>query len=551
MKRIGVTKLVMMTVLYGGALSGQAGWGQTAGGQTVGGAEMPRVDPAQWWKHVEFLADDRLEGRNTGSEGHRLAGEYIVQQFQAIGLQPGANGAFLQQVPFEARTIDEGRSWLKLTSQDGKTREIPLGKEAMLGTRVAATGEVSGELVFVGYGIRMKEKNFDDLAGLSLRGKIAVYIAGAPKGWPSTLTAHAQTADVRWAELSKAGAIGMISIARVQTVPWARASAARLLPSMAAIEPQPTGGQAARKGVRPMQTQITWNPEHAQQLFAGTGKSLTDLFALAAKGEKLPTFPLQKKVSTVVASNVTKVDSFNVVGLLEGSDKKLRKEFVVVTAHLDHLGKTTSFAGDGIFNGAMDNASGVAAVVEASRVLAKARPKRSVVFVALCGEEKGLQGSRYFARNPTVPKKKIVANTNLDMFMPLHALKSITILGVDESTLGDLAKESAAAFGLPVLPDPIPEQNRFIRSDQYSFVREGIPALAFKFGFAPNTPEADIQNEWLKVRYHAVSDDVNQPVDKEGAARFADYLANLIQRTGNAPEAPKWKSDSFFRRFRK
>jgi Zn-dependent M28 family amino/carboxypeptidase len=174
--------------------------------------------------------------------------------------------------------------------------------------------------------------------------------------------------------------------------------------------------------------------------------------------------------------------------------------------------------------------------------------ERSVLFVLVTGEEKGLQGSRYFAKLPTVPRRKIVANCNLDMFMPIHELKALTILGVDESTLGDIARRTAAQFQIPVLPDPIPEQRRFIRSDQYSFIREGIPALAFKFGYTKGSEEEKLQTEWLKTRYHAVSDDLSQPIDRHAAARFTEYLSALVANTANHRRRPQWKKDSFFRR---
>jgi Zn-dependent M28 family amino/carboxypeptidase len=235
-----------------------------------------------------------------------------------------------------------------------------------------------------------------------------------------------------------------------------------------------------------------------------------------------------------------------VAGVLPGKTN----EYVVLTAHLDHVGKTISFAGDGIFNGAMDNASGVAAVIEAARRLKQAGSmRRGVVFVALTGEESGLQGSRYFALSPTVPKKRIVANLNLDMFLPLYPFRSVTALGAEESSLRTQVAAAAQAAGVEVIPDPMPEQRRFTRSDQYSFVREGIPALAFKFGYVPGSPEETLQKQWLERRYHDVSDDLSQPLDKEAAARFVDYLTDLTQRIANDPKRPAWNADSFFRRF--
>lgn len=212
-------------------------------------------------------------------------------------------------------------------------------------------------------------------------------------------------------------------------------------------------------------------------LFTGSGHTAKELLALAATEQPLPKFTLQGELAATIAVKRGELESPNVVAKLIGSHPKLKNEFVVISAHLDHLGKTTSFAGDGIFNGALDNASGIAAMLEVARQLKAGKPlDRSVLFVAVTGEEKGLQGSRYFAENPTVPAKQIVADCNMDMFMPLHPLKFLTLLGIDESTLGDTARTVAKEFDLPILPDPTPEQRRFIRSDQYSFIRSGIPS---------------------------------------------------------------------------
>jgi hypothetical protein len=492
----------------------------------------------RWWQHVQFLADDKLEGRNTGSPGHRLAAGYAADQFQQIGLQPGAKGGWFQTVPFETRQIDETGSSLTLIA-DGKETKLTLGKEAYFGLRSDLAPAVRAPLVFAGYGLHVPELDYDDLRGLDLKGKIAVILSGAPRGWPGPLSAHVQAADVRWAALRKAGAIGVVTIPKVLTMPWVRSSAARLQTQMSARMP----GLEEERG---QQIQVTFNPEHAAMLFAGTGHTLPELIKLSEGQSPLPHFPLNKELAATAKVKKGQLDSQNIIGLLPGK----RKEYVVVSAHIDHTGKLQSFSGDGIFNGAMDNASGVAAVIEVARQLKAAGPlERGVLFVLVTGEEKGLQGSRYFAKLPTVPRKKIIADCNMDMFMPIHELKALTLLGIDESTLGDKAREVAAQFNLPIIPDPIPEQRRFTRSDQYSFIREGIPALAFKFGYTKGSPEEQLQAEWLKTRYHAVSDDLNQPINKEGAARFTEYLAALVKKTANDKAKPAWKPDSFFRRF--
>jgi Zn-dependent M28 family amino/carboxypeptidase len=209
--------------------------------------------------------------------------------------------------------------------------------------------------------------------------------------------------------------------------------------------------------------------------------------------------------------------------------------------------------GDSIYNGAMDDASGIASVLEIARIMKESgvKLKRSVIFLAVTAEEKGELGSRYFAAHPTVPAKQIVADINLDMFMPLHALKVIEVQGLGESTLGDTVRAAAKDAGVAVQADKEPEQNRFIRSDQYSFIRNGVPALAFKFGYEFGSPEEKIHKDWLKERYHKPSDDLNQPVDKAAAAQFDRIILSLLERVANDAERPRWNGDSFFKRFAK
>jgi Zn-dependent M28 family amino/carboxypeptidase len=244
-----------------------------------------------------------------------------------------------------------------------------------------------------------------------------------------------------------------------------------------------------------------------------------------------------------------RLESQNVAGILTGTDPKLRDEYVVLSAHLDHLGAGAPIAGDAIYNGAMDNASGIASLIEISQLIRQARPRRSVLFVAVTGEEKGLAGSRYFTAHPPVPIERIVADLNMDMFLPLFPLRILMAQGLEESDLGDRLREIAQPLGVEIQADPEPERNRFIRSDQYSFIRRGIPALAFKFGYVKGSPEEATHKEWTRTRYHAPSDDLDQPVDRAAAAQFNRLLAALAARVANADARPRWKPTSFFRRF--
>ena len=229
----------------------------------------------------------------------------------------------------------------------------------------------------------------------------------------------------------------------------------------------------------------------------------------------------------------------------------MAREHVVLTAHLDHVGVGAAVNGDRIYNGAMDNASGIATLIDVAAHLATTtpRPKRSMLFVAVTAEEHGLLGSRYFAGDPTVAKASIVANINMDMFLPLFPMKSVMVLGLDESDLGDRVREVAAAKGLGVNGDLEPERNRFTRSDQYSFIRQGVPALAMKVGFEPGSAAAAIDAKWTKERYHQPADDLQQPLDLGAAVTFTQLVGALSIDVANRATRPQWKASSFFKRF--
>lgn len=496
-----------------------------------------------WWRHVEVLADDKMEGRDTGSRGHRMAAEYVQQEFERAGLKPGGAQGYFQPVRFKVRKIDEDNSSIELIRAEGIAERVQFGREATISMRVDPQPLVEAPLAFAGYGFAVPEKGYDDIAGLDLKGKLAVYIQGVPDGIPSELAAHYQSAGERWERLKAAGAIGTVVIPnpRSSDIPWARASRARLLPSMDLAEAKyiETAGMAIS---------LSWNPERANRLFHGSGHTIEELLALADQKKPLPRFPLDGKLRIKTAVVRGDVESQNVIGILPGSDARLQKEFVILSAHLDHIGKSTVIEGDGIHNGAMDNASGIASLIEIAKMLRGANLKRSVAFVAVTGEEKGLRGSRYFATNPTI-QGRMVTNLNMDMFLPITELKILRVLGLNESDLGPTFRAAAEAHGVPVQGDPRPERNSFIRSDQYSFVREGVPAINAGFGYLPDSPEAKVHRDWLTERYHAVTDDTSQPVFKEDAAKFNRILADFTKRVANQAETPRWNADSFFRRF--
>jgi Zn-dependent M28 family amino/carboxypeptidase len=502
-------------------------------------------DGTRWWSYVEFLASDKLEGRNTGSEGHRKAAEFVAAQFQRDGLKPAGTQGYIQSVKFVTKELDESDSSLVL-EQGGKMQTLALGEDAIIGTRVDPAPSVEAGLVFVGYGLRVPDAHYDDFAGLDTKGKIAVYLAGAPSSISSALAAHYQSGAERWAALKSAGMIGAIAIANPHhmDVPWPRVALARFQVTMQLAAPgtDETAGE---------QLAVAWNPAHADELFAGSGHTFDELVAVAETGKQLPNFPLPGKLKAKTAVKHGSVESQNLAAIYPGSDAKLKDEYVVMSAHIDHLGIGKPINGDAIYNGAMDNASGVASILEVADHFKEAniKTRRSVLFVVVTGEEKGLLGSRYYSLNPTVPARSMVADINTDMFLPLYPLKIVTVYGLDESTVGDDARAIAQRMEIKAQSDPEPQRNIFIRSDQYNFVRRGVPSVMLEFGNEKGSPEAAIVKKWLTDRYHAPSDDLNQPVDKQAAAQFNVLIEQLIERIADEDARPAWKPDSFFRRY--
>jgi hypothetical protein len=494
-----------------------------------------------WWGHVTALAHDSMRGRETASPEHRKAADYVAAEFTRAGLQPGGTEGFLQPVRFVRRRVIEERSSLALV-RNGRAEPLAFGSEATINLRGSGTGAIEAPMVFVGYGLRAPEQGIDDFAGVDLRGKVAVVLSGmAPKGMAGPALAAARGAG--GSALFGSGAVGVVSIASPRSdLPWDRFAASRLHPQM-----RPADQQSGHGG--PRMVSVSVNPGRAERLFVGAPRSFADLLSLADSGAPLPGFPLSASLRATVAVEEDPAVSHNVVGLLSGSDPALRAEYVVLTAHLDHLGVAEPVEGDSIFNGAMDNASGIATLIETAALVARrgARPRRSVAFVAVTAEEHGLLGSDAFAENPTLPGGRIVADLNTDMYLPINPLRKLLVNGLEESDLADDVRRAAGRMGVEVITDPEPERNAFVRSDQFSFIRRGIPALSLKVGFALGTPEHERVLQWRRERYHGVEDEVTQPVDRQAAAEFNRLYAELVWEVANRPTTPAWYPTSAFR----
>jgi Zn-dependent M28 family amino/carboxypeptidase len=502
-------------------------------------------DGKTWWDYVKVLADDNMEGRETGSAGLRRAQAYIVDQLKQAGLQPAGTDGYYQAVKFQSRVIVEKDSSLALV-RDSKVEPLTLGEDVFFSTRVDLAPELQAPLVFVGYGLSIAEKNYDDLAGLDLNGKVAVILNGSPVDVPGPLASHYQSTAERWKTLHKAGAVGMIGIANPASmdIPWSRMALSRTRPSMALADPEFNETEGEKLA-------LYFNPASAEKLFEGSGHSLAELLTIAKDRKQLPRFPLNASIKVKAKLEKTNLESANVIAKLPGNDPTLKNEYVVLSAHIDHLGIGEPINGDRIYNGAMDNASGSALLLDVASSLKKSPEKlnRSILFLFVTGEEKGLLGSKYFAAHPTVEPKSMVADINVDMFLPIVPLKILTIFGLAESDLGDMAREVAQTHGITVQSDPEPQRNIFIRSDQYSFIRRGIPALAMGVGSTPGSPEQKVFKEWLTQRYHAPSDDLNQPVDLAAAALYEEVVRGLMISVAQDAHRPQWKQESFFRRY--
>ena len=514
---------------------------------------LRRIRPQGLRAHMAFLADDLLEGRETGTRGFRLAANYVRSQFEEMGLKPaGVNGSYFQNIPF--RKIELKRDQSSLTfKRNGSSRVLVLDKDYVVyGDPVSADTTAEGQVVFVGYGVSAPQFKYDDYAGIDVRGKIVAALYGAPSRIPSAPGAHFSSTEEKLRVAAAHGAIGLLSI-------WAGKTEERT-PFSEYV--RFTKGLALRwldeKGVpNDVQPQIRGyariSSATAAILFEGAPKPWKEALR-AAEDNQPQAFSLPVSVSIHIVSRFSEVESQNVAAILPGSDPQLKNQYVVFTAHLDHLGIGDPVKGDNIYNGAADNASGTAALIEMARAfseLSKA-PRRSLLFLAVTGEEEGLLGSDYYAHYPTVPMAQIVADINMDEVSFLYDFKDIVPLGGEHSSLGAVADDVARHMGLQVSPDPQPEEVFFVRSDQYSFIRQGVPSLYIEEGLQTVDPKLDgkkMQLDWETQRYHLPSDDMNQPLDLNATVKCTRVDLAVGYEVAQQTARPHWNQGDFFESF--
>ncbi|HEX5726712.1 MAG TPA: M28 family peptidase [Longimicrobiaceae bacterium] len=511
-----------------------------------------RITAAEIDGHLRFLASDLLEGRAPATRGGRLTAEYIASQLRSAGVEPaGTGGDYFQTVPIDVVGAD--RSTLRATVSGRASGELRYPEDVVVWAGSAADeSRASGELVFVGYGSAAPEYRWDDFKDVDVRGKVLLVLVNdppAPAAEPNHFGGRAMTYYGRWTykfeEAERRGAAGMLIVHTTERAgygwptvvgSWAREQ--RMLPRDPRL-PAPLGVRG-------------WITDSAAT--ALLGRAGLDLAALRERAARRDFRPVATGISVDLSfrNRVEHLESENVIGVIRGSDPALRDEHVAFTAHWDHLGIGPPMDGDSIYNGALDNASGVADVLAVARAAAALpAPRRSLLFVFVTAEESGLLGSEYFARNPVVPIERIVANLNVDGGNLLGRSLDFRVLGDTKSTLGPMLAAQLARQGWTVSPDAFPERGAFYRSDHFSFARAGVPAVSIAAGVEyegrPAGWGAAQQEEYTTRRYHQPGDEYRRDFDLAGAVQLAEVVLEFGRSLANAATVPEWNADAEFR----
>jgi len=512
--------------------------------------------------HIEFLADDRMRGRQPGSDGYNIAANYVASQFRQMGLLPAGNdGSYFQQVPLRQAFLVPGSAEMVI-ERDGKSTPLVFVEQFFMRPSLGFTSSgLEAGMVFVGYGIDAPELDYSDYKGVDATGKVVVLFAGQPHDFPSEEGAHFASSTEKIRAAVRYGAVGVLMIhtpRAAQRYKWERMASSVGMPAMGWINDE---GRVHGE-FEQLQAGALLSHVAAGVLFEETPYGLEALIEKDERAEELPVFQLYGKVSMSQRSTHQPIYSPNVVAVLPGADPLLADEYVLYTAHLDHIGELHAANegqehhvdghGDRINNGALDNASGISVMLETARLFAQGKPpRRSILFVAVTAEEMGLVGSEYFAMNPTVPISAIVSEVNLDMPLLLYDFGDVIAFGAEHSSLGETVRDAAGSFGIELTPDPFPEQNLFVRSDHYRFVQQGVPSVFLVTGMKSLDGSVDTQplfEDFLQQHYHKPSDDLNLPIHYGAAARFTHINAKIGELIANESKRPSWHEGDFFAR---
>jgi len=501
---------------------------------------------------LRFLSSDLLEGRAPATRGGHLTTEYIADQLHAAGVEPGVHGSYFQRVPIDV--VGAEQSTIKVAASGKAKAALRFPDDVVVWAGSATpTSEAHGEIVFAGYGVTAPEYKWDDFKGTDVKGKILLVLVNDPpatKHEPKLFGGKAMTYYGRWTykfeEAERRGAAGMLIIHTTAeaSYPWhtvvgSWATEQRMLPRDPSL-PAPLGFRG-------------WITDSAATaLLAKAGLDLKKLRAQAATRAFHPV-PTGITLDVAFRNDVRRMDTHNVVGVIPGRDTKLRRQYVAYSAHWDHFGIGPKVNGDSIYNGSVDNASGVATLLAVARAaVAAPRTRRSMVFVFVTAEEAGLLGSDWFARHPPVPADDIIADLNVDVVTVLGRVRDLDVTGADKSTLGSMLAHFIAPRGLRITPDAHPEAGHFYRSDHFSFAKVGIPAVSIGAGTdyvgRPKGWGLKQDDDYTAHRYHQPSDEYKPTFDLRGAAQIGGVVVDFGTALANSPVAPKWSPGAEFKR---
>ncbi|SFG04819.1 M28 family peptidase [Pontibacter chinhatensis] len=509
---------------------------------------MEKVKPSDIRNHIAYLADDKLLGRKPGTPGYQMAVDYVTDQFRKLNVQPaGENNTYLQTVRVRTAYTNPDAT-MQLDAGAAGVAELAYGKDFSIFPNAGQEQvTVEAPLVFAGFGISAPDMNYDDYANLDAKGKIVVIMRGTPEGFPSTVSSYSTDYQTILNTAAKNGAVGVL-VASLNPAGNLPEFSSRGMSSVMGADGKVAASRSYHESIKVL-GMLHFNV--LQKLMEGANLDLVQVATNLRNGQPASA-NLPFSIETSYSNRYEDIESPNVVGKIEGSDPVLKNEYVVHSAHLDHIGVGRPIDGDSIYNGAHDNASGVASLLEIARVYnnLKQKPKRSILIVMVTAEEMGLLGSAYFAKYPTVPASQLVANVNTDMPTLIAPLLSVVPLGAAHSSLQGEVQKASNYLGLDVEEDPEPEQNRFVRSDQYSFVVQGVPALHIKYG----NKTADGKNNldetvkvWREKYYHKPQDNFEGGTfDFDAAKKYVQLNFLIGYLVAQDAQRPTWNEGDFF-----
>lgn len=517
---------------------------------------LDNIDTNRIKAHVAYLSDDKLKGRLPGKEGYQMAVDYAINQYKEMGLKPaGEKGTYTQKVMLRKAKLVKETAKFTLTLPNGEKKELTLGNDLSIYPHPELKSvDFNAPLVFVGSGFDAPQINIEDYKGLDVKGKIVVILRRTPENLPANVKLHLGYPATLQAFAAQNGAIGVLVCNYTNSVVQFKAAANSMVSNGVSASVTAKGKRTSSASVLGGKIKVAGgiSVSALQELMRAENNMLDSTWQQLEKG-KYVSKTLKSTISGHYETTHQDIESYNVVAKLEGTNRKLKKEYVIHSAHLDHLGVGRPINGDSIYNGAHDNASGVACALEIARSYATLptadKPKRSLLFLLVTAEEMGLLGSGYFAAYPTVKKKRIVADINTDMPTLLAPLESVAPLGAEHSSLQKVVETAASIAKLEVEPDPDPSEGRFVRSDQYNFVKAGIPALHIKYGYRFSNPSLNLAEKvkkWREAHYHKPSDEITNGFVWAAGKTYARVNFLVSYLIAQNPEKPTWNKGDFF-----